>query len=163
MVCPIDSDDKSHSLFSLKGNDVVVLVFREPGAPPFDPTKIKSHFNHVFCLVEPDETKLEPHYKVAFACKSSLPPYGPALPNLVSFPRTERLRKLLLTKLINGERASNYIKEFRVRTLNSRKQLLQNITEKYPPEKKEKKGLLKRGKSQRDQPAALGKSGSGKK
>jgi hypothetical protein len=35
------------------GNDVVVIIFKEgPGA--FDPLCIKSHFNHVFIVVQVD-------------------------------------------------------------------------------------------------------------
>jgi len=34
------------------GNDIVVIIFQE-GDTPFDPTKIKSVFNHVFIVIRP--------------------------------------------------------------------------------------------------------------
>lgn len=33
------------------GNDIVTIVFQEPGAHPFTPKAIRSHFQHVFILV----------------------------------------------------------------------------------------------------------------
>lgn len=34
------------------GNDIVTIVFQEPGAPPFSPRHIRSHFQHVFIVVQ---------------------------------------------------------------------------------------------------------------
>lgn len=33
------------------GNDIVTIVFQEPGARPFTPRSIRSHFQHVFVVV----------------------------------------------------------------------------------------------------------------
>ncbi|XP_010177813.1 PREDICTED: signal-induced proliferation-associated 1-like protein 1, partial [Mesitornis unicolor] len=33
------------------GNDIVTIVFQEPGAQPFSPKNIRSHFQHVFVIV----------------------------------------------------------------------------------------------------------------
>ncbi|CAJ0959944.1 unnamed protein product [Ranitomeya imitator] len=33
------------------GNDIVTIVFQEPGAQPFSPKNIRSHFQHVFVVV----------------------------------------------------------------------------------------------------------------
>lgn len=33
------------------GNDIVTIVFQEPGALPFTPKNIRSHFQHVFVVV----------------------------------------------------------------------------------------------------------------
>lgn len=33
------------------GNDIVTIVFQEPGALPFTPKNIRSHFQHVFVIV----------------------------------------------------------------------------------------------------------------
>lgn len=33
------------------GNDIVTIVFQEPGALPFTPKSIRSHFQHVFVIV----------------------------------------------------------------------------------------------------------------
>lgn len=49
----------SHSFFPLQllrkrhiGNDIVTIVFQEPGALPFTPKNIRSHFQHVFVIVK---------------------------------------------------------------------------------------------------------------
>lgn len=33
------------------GNDIVTIIFQEPGALPFTPQNIRSHFQHVFVIV----------------------------------------------------------------------------------------------------------------
>ena len=33
------------------GNDIVTIVFQEPGAHPFTPRTIRSHFQHVFVIL----------------------------------------------------------------------------------------------------------------
>lgn len=33
------------------GNNIVTIVFQEPGSKPFCPTTIRSHFQHVFLVV----------------------------------------------------------------------------------------------------------------
>lgn len=33
------------------GNDIVTIIFQEPGALPFTPKNIRSHFQHVFIIV----------------------------------------------------------------------------------------------------------------
>ena len=33
------------------GNDIVTIVFQEPGAEPFTPKTIRSHFQHVFVVI----------------------------------------------------------------------------------------------------------------
>ena len=33
------------------GNDIVTIVFQEPGAEPFTPKTVRSHFQHVFIIV----------------------------------------------------------------------------------------------------------------
>lgn len=34
------------------GNDIVTIVFQEPGAQPFTPKNIRSQFQHVFVVVK---------------------------------------------------------------------------------------------------------------
>lgn len=33
------------------GNDIVTVIFQEPGALPFTPQNVRSHFQHVFIIV----------------------------------------------------------------------------------------------------------------
>jgi len=44
----------SHQLLRKRhiGNDIVTIVFQEPGALPFTPKNIRSHFQHVFVIVK---------------------------------------------------------------------------------------------------------------
>lgn len=37
------------------GNDIVTIVFQEPGSKPFCPSTIRSHFQHVFLVVRAHE------------------------------------------------------------------------------------------------------------
>jgi RAP1 GTPase activating protein 1 len=96
------------------GNDVVVLIFKE-GNTPFNPLCIKSHFNHVFLVVQvvkPEESlgdsngsDAKTRYKLYIANKPGVVPHGPFLPFPPIFEKNEDFRDFLLTKLINAERA----------------------------------------------------------
>ena len=33
------------------GNDIVTIIFQEPGSEPFSPKTIRSHFQHIFVVV----------------------------------------------------------------------------------------------------------------
>merc|ERR1712146_513020 len=87
------------------GNDVVVLVFNESGEP-FDPSVLTSHFNHIFAVVTPVGRSSETNrslYRIAFAAKLGVRPFGPFVPNPPVFEAGSRLRDFLLTKMVNGE------------------------------------------------------------
>ncbi len=91
------------------GNDVVIVVFREYGArfTLFDPTEMRSQFNHVFVVVTPsklanNDTEVT-HYRVQLCCKRGVKPCRPLLHSAV-FRKNELCRYLLLVKLINAER-----------------------------------------------------------
>lgn len=48
------------------GNDIVTIVFQEPGALPFTPKGIRSQFQHVFIVVQAINPCTEnTHYKVS--------------------------------------------------------------------------------------------------
>lgn len=38
------------------GNDVLVIVFKDSDSKPFDPTCVRSEFNHIFVVICPDKT-----------------------------------------------------------------------------------------------------------
>lgn len=54
----------SHQLLRKRhiGNDIVTIVFQEPGAMPFTPKSIRSHFQHVFIIVQVHEPCTENTY-----------------------------------------------------------------------------------------------------
>ena len=39
------------------GNDIVTVIFQEPGSEPFSPKNIRSHFQHVFIVVRVENCK----------------------------------------------------------------------------------------------------------
>lgn len=85
------------------GNDICNIVFQDDSSTLFKPELIKSQFNHIFAvvsLVAPDK------YTLKVYTKASVPEYGPALPNPPVFTDMKELRKFLLVKLMNGEKAA---------------------------------------------------------
>lgn len=54
--CVLDLTSVLHHLQLLRkrhiGNDIVTIVFQEPGAKAFSPKNIRSHFQHVFVVVQ---------------------------------------------------------------------------------------------------------------
>jgi hypothetical protein len=108
--CPQQLERKRHL-----GNDVVVIVFVENDnntpsllndPTPYLPTTIRTHFQHVLAVVQRDPASTDrPRYRVHISRKSDVPAFGPELPNPSSFDKSQ-LRNVLLTKLINGERAA---------------------------------------------------------
>ncbi|PRP77469.1 RapGAP/RanGAP domain-containing protein, partial [Planoprotostelium fungivorum] len=95
------------------GNDVCVVVFKD-GPEPFLPSTSKSEFNHVFAVICKDHTVQSEttHYKISFAYKGGIGMADPLLPGPASFPATQALRELILTKLINAERRAMYAPGF---------------------------------------------------
>ncbi|EGD74356.1 hypothetical protein PTSG_06365 [Salpingoeca rosetta] len=85
------------------GNDICNIVFQEDASTPFKPELIKSKFNHIFAVVSllPDH-----RYSLKVYTKANVPEYGPALPNPAVFSDMKELRKFLLVKLMNGEKAA---------------------------------------------------------
>jgi RAP1 GTPase activating protein 1 len=110
--CPQQLERKRHL-----GNDVVVIVFMDndnvSGLSTNDPeaylpTTIRTHFQHVLAVVQRDPTAStpgKPRYRLHVSRKSDVPPFGPELPSPSLFDKTQ-LRNVLLSKLINGERAA---------------------------------------------------------
>eukprot|EP00043_Microstomoeca_roanoka_P000120 m.26822 g.26822 ORF g.26822 m.26822 type:complete len:853 (+) comp10131_c0_seq1:201-2759(+) len=85
------------------GNDICNIVFQEGESTDFRPELIKSQFNHIFAVVTllPDKS-----YHLQVYTKQSVPEYGPALPHPPVFTDMKELRKFLLVKLMNGEKAA---------------------------------------------------------
>jgi len=117
------------------GNDVVIIVFRdEDNMTPFSPSVIRSQFNHIFCVVQPHHSKKskETRYRIAICSKNGVPTYTPALPLKKSFVKNQQLRTFLLSKLINGERATYYAPDFKTRLANARLMNLKLLQEQFP-------------------------------
>ncbi|KAL6075929.1 GTPase-activating Rap/Ran-GAP domain-like protein 3 [Balamuthia mandrillaris] len=110
------------------GNDVVLVVFRDSdNNEPFNPEVIKSQFNHVFCVVQPEGDR----YRVAFACKQGVRPNEPYLPYPPLFSKGKDFREFLLAKLINAEQRAMNAQQFCFALRRTRKELLREIVQKY--------------------------------
>ncbi|XP_031567851.1 rap1 GTPase-activating protein 1-like [Actinia tenebrosa] len=94
------------------GNDIVSIVFQDENTP-FSPMSIRSHFLHVFIVVQVEEPNTpNTRYKVSVTAREDVPPFGPKLPNPAVFKKGPEFRKFLLTKLINAEQAALKSAEF---------------------------------------------------
>lgn len=111
--CPQQLERKRHL-----GNDVVVIVYMDnenqahgdpEGDPaPYLPTTIRTHFQHILAVVQRDPNTAaneKTRYRLNISRKSDVPGFGPDLPSPCVFDKSQ-LRNVLLTKLINGERAA---------------------------------------------------------
>ncbi|PRP79617.1 hypothetical protein PROFUN_12807 [Planoprotostelium fungivorum] len=114
------------------GNDVIVVVFQE-GDKPFNPFVIKSQFNQVFMVVSVDsrDEQGNPRYRIGFANKSGIQPYGPFIPSPAIFNRDKEFRDYLLTKLINAERWAMFSPEFKLKFVTTKRGQLEAFFEKY--------------------------------
>lgn len=111
------------------GNDIVTIVFQEPGSKPFCPTTIRSHFQHVFLVVRA-HAPCTPHtsYRVAVSRTQDTPAFGPALPRGGGpFAANADFRAFLLAKALNGEQAAGHARQFHAMATRTRQQYLQDL------------------------------------
>ncbi|XP_072248510.1 signal-induced proliferation-associated 1-like protein 3 isoform X2 [Leuresthes tenuis] len=114
------------------GNDIVTIIFQEPGALPFTPQNIRSHFQHVFVIVRvhnpcSDNT----FYSVAVTRMKDVPPFGPPIPSGVTFRDPETFRNFLLAKVINAENAAHKSEKFHTMATRTRQEYLRDLAENY--------------------------------
>ncbi|XP_061098886.1 signal-induced proliferation-associated 1-like protein 1 [Conger conger] len=114
------------------GNDIVTIVFQEPGAQPFTPKNIRSHFQHVFVVVQVHNPCSENTcYSVAVARSRDVPSFGPPIPKDVTFPKSTVFRDFLLAKVINGENAAHKSEKFRAMATRTRQEYLRDLAERH--------------------------------
>ncbi|XP_051528139.1 signal-induced proliferation-associated 1-like protein 2 isoform X1 [Myxocyprinus asiaticus] len=112
------------------GNDIVTIIFQEPGAFPFTPQNIRSHFQHVFIIVKVHNPCTEQVcYSVAVARSKDVPAFGPLIPKGVMFPKSAVFRDFLLAKVINGENAAHKSEKFRAMATRTRQEYLKDLAE----------------------------------
>ncbi|XP_043976655.1 signal-induced proliferation-associated 1-like protein 3 isoform X1 [Gambusia affinis] len=114
------------------GNDIVTIIFQEPGAQPFTPQNIRSHFQHVFVIVRvhnpcSDST----YYSVAVTRMEDVPSFGPPIPTGVTFRDPENFRNFLLAKVINAENAAHKSDKFHTMATRTRQEYLRDLAENY--------------------------------
>ncbi|KAK7882624.1 hypothetical protein WMY93_028798 [Mugilogobius chulae] len=114
------------------GNDIVTIIFQEPGALPFTPQNIRSHFQHVFVIVRVHNPCSENTcYSVAVTRMKDVPPFGPPVPSDIMFRDPETFRNFLLAKVINAENAAHKSEKFHTMATRTRQEYLRDLAENY--------------------------------
>ncbi|KAI7813869.1 putative signal-induced proliferation-associated protein 1 [Triplophysa rosa] len=114
------------------GNDIVTIVFQEPGALPFTPKSIRSHFQHVFIIVQVHEPCTDnTYYRVAVTRSKDIPLFGPLFPKRAHFPRSPAFRDFILAKAIDAENAAEKSEKFRSMATRTRQEYLKDLAENY--------------------------------
>ncbi|XP_031418467.1 signal-induced proliferation-associated 1-like protein 2 isoform X2 [Clupea harengus] len=114
------------------GNDIVTIIFQEPGALPFTPKNIRSHFQHVFIIVRAHSPCTENvSYSVSVSRSKDVPAFGPPIPKGVTFPKSAVFRDFLLTKAINAENSAHKSDKFRAMASRTRQEYLKDLAENF--------------------------------
>nr|CAD7429365.1 unnamed protein product [Timema monikensis] len=114
------------------GNDIVTIVFQEPGALPFTPKNIRSQFQHVFIIVRAispcsDHTQ----YSVAVSRSKEVPVFGPPIQEGATFPKNKTFAEFLLAKVINAENAAHRSEKFATMATRTRQEYLKDLSANY--------------------------------
>ncbi|XP_028042144.1 signal-induced proliferation-associated 1-like protein 2 isoform X1 [Bombyx mandarina] len=114
------------------GNDIVTIVFQEPGAAPFTPRNIRSQFQHVFIVVRAiDPCTDHTHYSIAVSRAKEVPLFGPPIKDGAVYPKGEAFTDLLLSKVINGENAAIQSPKFSTMATRTRQEYLKDLAKNY--------------------------------
>ncbi|KAM3829582.1 signal-induced proliferation-associated 1-like protein 3 isoform 2-T2 [Vipera latastei] len=112
------------------GNDIVTVIFQEPGALPFTPQNVRSHFQHVFIIICAQNPCTESvRYSVAVTRSKDVPPFGPAIPSQATFHKSDVFRDFLLAKVINAENAAHKSDKFHTMATRTRHEYLKDLAE----------------------------------
>ncbi|KAI5709494.1 hypothetical protein M8J75_000687 [Diaphorina citri] len=114
------------------GNDIVTIVFQEPGSLPFTPKTIRSQFQHVFIVVRALNPNTDhTQYSVAVSRSKEVPLFGPPIPENATFNKSKEFRDFLLSKIINGENAAHRSEKFATMATRTRQEYLKDLTQNY--------------------------------
>jgi len=120
------------------GNDIVTIIFQEPGATPFTAKNIRSHFQHVFIVVRllpptssPGSSPQLPRYSVSVSRSKEVPIFGPPIPEGGIFSKNKAFAEFLLAKVINGENAAHKSDKFRSMAQRTRHEYLKDLASNY--------------------------------
>ncbi|XP_060041861.1 signal-induced proliferation-associated 1-like protein 3 isoform X3 [Erinaceus europaeus] len=112
------------------GNDIVTIIFQEPGALPFTPKNIRSHFQHVFIIVRAHNPCTDNVcYSMAVTRSKDAPPFGPPIPSGTTFHKSDVFRDFLLAKVINAENAAHKSDKFHTMATRTRQEYLKDLAE----------------------------------
>ncbi|XP_069750095.1 signal-induced proliferation-associated 1-like protein 2 isoform X2 [Narcine bancroftii] len=114
------------------GNDIVTIVFQETGAGPFTPKTIRSHFQHVFLVVQVHNPCTEEvSYSVAITCSKDIPEFGPYFQKGAAFPKSSTFREFLLAKVVNAENAAEQSEKFHAMATRTRQEYLKELADNH--------------------------------
>ncbi|XP_043243340.1 signal-induced proliferation-associated 1-like protein 2 [Amphibalanus amphitrite] len=125
------------------GNDIVTIVFQEPGALPFTPKHIRSQFQHVFIVVRAlNPCSENTQYSVAVNRFRDVPAFGPPIPESATFSKSQAFAEFLYAKVINAENAAYHSEKFMTMAKRTRNEYLKDLATNYlteqtldPPQK----------------------------
>lgn len=114
------------------GNDIVTIVFQEPGSLPFTPKNIRSQFQHVFIIVRvmnpcTDHTQ----YKVSVSRSKEVPVFGPPIRASGIYSKGKIFTDFLLSKIINAENAAHRSEKFATMATRTRQEYLKDLATNY--------------------------------
>ncbi|CAC5374751.1 SIPA1L1 [Mytilus coruscus] len=110
------------------GNDIVTIIFQEPGALPFSAKTVRSQFQHVFIIVRvhnPCSDKCR--YSVSVSRSKDVPAFGPHIPENIKFPKSEEFAEFLLAKVINAENTAHKGEKFKAMATRTRTEYLKDL------------------------------------
>ncbi|XP_022913514.2 signal-induced proliferation-associated 1-like protein 2 isoform X1 [Onthophagus taurus] len=114
------------------GNDIVTIVFQEPGALPFTPKGIRSQFQHVFIVVRAINPCTEnTHYSVAVSRSKDVQVFGPPIKDGAIFPKGKAFADFLLAKVVNAENAAHRSEKFVTMATRTRQEYLKDLVTNY--------------------------------
>uniref|UniRef100_A0ABD2X543 Rap-GAP domain-containing protein n=1 Tax=Trichogramma kaykai TaxID=54128 RepID=A0ABD2X543_9HYME len=110
------------------GNDIVTIVFQEPGALPFSPRRIRSQFQHVFIVVRALNPCTEnTQYTVSVSRSKEVPVFGPPVPPGATFAKGKHFADFILAKVINAENAAHRSEKFATMATRTRQEYLKDL------------------------------------
>lgn len=114
------------------GNDIVTIVFQEPGALPFTPRTIRSQFQHVFIIVRAINPCTEnTHYQVAVSRSKDVPIFGPPIKEGGIYPKSKTFVDFLLAKIINAENAAHQAEKFALMARRTRIEYIKDLIDSH--------------------------------
>uniref|UniRef100_A0A914DYP7 Rap-GAP domain-containing protein n=1 Tax=Acrobeloides nanus TaxID=290746 RepID=A0A914DYP7_9BILA len=114
------------------GNDMVTIIFQEPGALSFSPITVRSHFQHVFIIVRVNNPCTDNvTYSLAVSRAKDVPAFGPPIQPGATYQKCAEFHDFLLTKIINAENAVHRSKKFASMAARTRREALKDLAENY--------------------------------
>ncbi|KAJ6632768.1 Signal-induced proliferation-associated 1-like protein 2 [Pseudolycoriella hygida] len=114
------------------GNDIVTIVFQEPGSLPFSPKNIRSQFQHVFiCVRAVNPCTENTQYKVAVSRSKEVPVFGPPIRPHALYSKSKTFADFLLSKIINAENAAHRSEKFATMATRTRQEYLKDLATNY--------------------------------